>query len=253
MRINLKKAIFIGCLFSLVLIGFRISNRAPILSEPGTLEEPAPAAPATKTESAVETDLRWRLAGPPSEPDPITGALIELPEDPDELREWVRQNPAEALAWLRSAAAGEARDIVVEIVCARVAESNPAEAVSLAERYSGGCSNLLENLVHQWAEQNEPAARAYAINKPAGEERDRLLGRVALTRSKDNPAEAARLVVEWISPGQLQNEAAISVLHQWALRDPNAAQAWAQLFPNEGLRNRALAEVANISSPRPQE
>ena len=252
MRINLKKFIFIACLFSLVLIGIGISNRAHRLPEPATLDESVRTPLPTTTESAVETTLAGRLSTPPSEPEPMVGALIELPDDPDELREWVRQNPAEALTWLRSAAAGKARDTVVETVCARVAESNPAEAVSLAERYSGGRSNLLENLIQQWADQNELAARAYAINKPAGEERDRLLGRVAFTRSKENPAEAARLVVEWISPGQVQNEAAISVLHQWALRDPNAAQAWAQLFPDEGLRDRALAEVANISS-RPQE
>jgi hypothetical protein len=252
MRINLKKIIFVACLFSLVLIGLRISNRAHPLPEPATLEEPVRTAPTTTTEFGVETDLPWRLSAPPSKAELMTGALIELPEDPDELRERVRQNPADALTWLRSAAAGEARDTVVEIVCARVAESNPAEAVSLADRYSGGRSNLLENLVQQWADQNELAARAYAINKPPGEERDRMLGRVAFTGSKENPAEAARLVVEWISPGQVQNEAAISVLHQWALRDPNAAQAWALLFPDEGLRDRALAEVANISS-RPQE
>src|SRR6185503_15598474 len=108
---------------------------------------------------------------------------------------------------------------------------------------AGGCSNLLENMVQQWADQNESAARAYAINKPPGEERDRLLSRVALTRSKESPVDAAKLVVEWISPGEVQNEAAISVLHQWALLDPDAALAWAQLFPEESLRNRALKEV----------
>ena len=139
--------------------------------------------------------------------------------------------------------------MVVEMACAQVAESDPAQAVSLAEGYSGGCSNLLENLVHQWTEQNEPAATAYAISKPPGEERDRLLSRVAFTRSKENPIEAANLVAEWISPGEVQNEAAISVLHQWALRDPNAALAWARLFPEESLRDRALNEIANILSP----
>ena len=150
--------------------------------------------------------------------------------------------------WLRSAVAGEARDTVVEIVCARVAESHPAEAVALAERYSGGCSHLLENLVYQWSDQNEPAAMAYALSKPPGEERDRLFSRVALTRSKEDPADAAKLVAEWISPGAVQNEAAMSVLHQWGLRDPTAALAWAQLFPEESFRDRALNEVWNILS-----
>jgi hypothetical protein len=136
---------------------------------------------------------------------------------------------------------------VVEMACAHVAESDPARAVALAAGYSGGCSNLLENLVHQWVEQNEPAATSYAISRPPGIERDRLLSRVALTRSKENPIEAAKLVAEWISPGEVQNAAAISVLHQWALRDPNAASDWAQMFPDDALRARALTEVESIS------
>jgi hypothetical protein len=150
-----------------------------------------------------------------------------------------------------NAPAGEKRDTVAEIACAQVAESDPARAVSLAEAYSGGCSNLLENLVHQWAEQNEGAAKAYAISKPPGEERDRLLSRVAFARSKESPIEAAKLVAEWISPGELQDEAAISVLHQWALRDPNAALAWALMFPGDGLRARAVTEVEN-AVPKPE-
>ncbi len=146
------------------------------------------------------------------------------------------------------APADSRRDAVAEIICAQTAETDPAQAVALAERYAGGCSNLLENLVHQWADRDEPAACAYAMNKLAGEERDRLLSRVAFVRSKENPAEAAKLVAEQISPGEIQNEAAISVLHQWTLRDPDAASAWAQLFPASEVRERALQEVENITA-----
>jgi hypothetical protein len=254
MESNWKKFVFIVCLLSMGLMGFRVFNRATILPESTTREEYI--SKVTATVADPKTSLRWRLAKLSLRQEPaletVPSAPVDLPADPDELREWARQNPEKALAWMRSAAAGEAHDTVVEIVCARVAESNPAEAVALAERYAGGCSNLLENLVHQWADQNESAARAYAINKPPGEERDRLLSRVAFTRSKENPADAAKLVAEWISPGEVQNEAAISVLHQWALRDPDAALAWAQLFPEESLRGRALKEVEVMVPKQPQ-
>ena len=249
MKINLNKLLLIACVFSLVLIGLRFFNRSPVPDESVAPDEPS----STVAESSMKPSLSWQpgiISAPESLPEPVTGPALELPEDPDKLREWARQSPAEALTWLPSAPAGETRDIVAEIVCARVAESNPSEAVSLAESYSGGCSNLLENLVHQWTERDEPAATAYALQKPPGEERDRLLSRVAFTRSKGYPADAAKLVAEWISPGDVQNEAAISVLHQWALRDPKAALAWAQLFPEESLRDRALKEVWNIFSPR---
>src|SRR3954468_2833414 len=179
MRINLKTFVLIACLFSVGLIGIRLFVRPPILRE-SAFEEPVPTVPATipdsRTKTSVPGGAQVSSAEPTSLANPMTLALVGSPQDPDGLREWARQNPAEAFAWLQSAAAGETRDIVVEIVCARVAESSPSEAVLLAERYSGGCSNLLENLVHQWADQNEPAALAYAMRKPPGEERDRLLG-----------------------------------------------------------------------------
>jgi hypothetical protein len=70
---------------------------------------------------------------------------------------------------------------------------------------------------------------------------------VALTRSKENPAEAAKLVIESIAPGETQNEAVMSVLHQWALLNPTQALAWAQLFPEGTLKTRALKEVENLS------
>ena len=245
MKMNLNKLLFIACFLILVLIGL---NRPPVPDESVASDEPG----STVAESSIKPSLRWQpgtISRPESPPEPVTIAPFELPEDPEEIREWARQNLEEALAWLPSAPAGETRDIVAEIVCARVAESNPSEAVSLAESYSGGCSNLLENLVHQWAERDELAATVFAMQKPSGEERDRLLSRVAFTRSKENPLDAAMLVVEWISPGDVQNEAAISVLHQWALRDPKAALAWAQLFREESLRDRALTEMWNILSP----
>jgi hypothetical protein len=41
-----------------------------------------------------------------------------------------------------------------------------------------------------------------------------------------------------MAPGERQTEAAISVLHQWALRDLNAATAWTFTFPEGALRQR---------------
>jgi hypothetical protein len=247
MKTNSKKLFGAG-FFGLVLAVVWFLSHAPVRQQTTALN-PLPTVADMAAESIVEQS-RPRWLSKRQQPAQSMAAIIpEPPGDPDEVREWARQNPEASLAWVTNAPAGEKRDAVAEIACAQIAQSNPAEAVSLAERYSGGSSNLLENLVQQWADQNEPAATEYAMSKPPGEERDRLLSRVAFTRSKENPAEAAKLVAEWISPGQVQNEAAISVLHQWALRDGNAALAWAQLFPEDSLRDRALKEVWNIFSP----
>lgn len=251
MRIDLKRLLVAALVIGLCVTGVVLFHRPPDPMEIASDEAP---------ETIQQTDLELvtqapepLLPRPTLSHSPVATAIVpaEPPEDPDAAREWARKNPHDALVWMLNAPAGEKRDTVVEMACAQVAESDPARAVSLAEGYSGGCSNLLENLVHQWAHQNEPAAYAYAIRQPEGDERDRLLSRVALARSRENPVEAAKLVAEQIGPGEVQNEAAISVLHQWALRDPNAALAWAQLFPEES-RDRALNEVEIMFPKQPE-
>jgi hypothetical protein len=185
---------------------------------------------------------------------PIDSLALAQPDSPEQSldleknREWTRNNPAAAVAWAMSAAEGPQRDTVVETVCPELAQEDPAQAVDLAERAGTGCSNLLENMAMLWAQREERSAYEWAANKPAGEERDRLLGRIAFVESKSNPAEAARLVAEEISPGSAQEEAAVTVVYQWALQDRNAARAWAQSFPPGSLRDRAIREVENLAA-----
>jgi hypothetical protein len=169
-------------------------------------------------------------------------------EDLDEIREWARQNPAEALTWALKATPGEKQNAVAEIACAIVAESDPAKAVALAEGFALGYGGIQENLVQQWAAQDAAAAFAHATSKPAGDTRDRLVSRVAFVLSKENPIEAAKIVAEQIAPGEIQHEAALSVLHQWALHDGNAAAEWAQLFSDETLRDRAISEIKRMAA-----
>jgi hypothetical protein len=157
------------------------------------------------------------------------------------------------LAWLTNAPDGQQRLTIAEIAYSQVAQTNVVAAVKLAENYLGSSTNnaaqyLLDNMAHQWAEQDLQAASAWALAKPAGEQRDRLLQRIAIAESAANPAEAGRLISEQMSPGQFQNEAAISVIYQWAQKDAAAALAWAESFPAGDLRDRAIKEVKNVSA-----
>ena len=249
MKTNMRTPLILSGLFGFAVLAIWLLSRTPA-REDKIPAESLPGSPelvrAPETQ-APRARLRAQRPTPGPAPEDPYVTQTEPPEDPDEIRQWARKNPGRALAWMMSAAAGPQRDSVAEIACAQVAETDPAQAVALAERYAGGCTNLLENLVYQWSERNEPAARAYALARPAGDERDRLLSRVALTRSKEDPAEAAKLVIESIAPGETQNEAVMSVLHQWALLNPTQALAWAQLFPEGALKTRALKEVENLS------
>jgi len=124
--------------------------------------------------------------------------------------------------------------------------------VALADGYGAGCTNVLENLVMQWADQNVLDAYNWAAAKPPGAQRDALLSRIAFVESKTDPQDAATLVAQQIPAGQNQDEAAISVISQWALKDPNAAMKWAQSFSAGTLHDRAINEVRNVMASNSQ-
>jgi hypothetical protein len=184
--------------------------------------------------------IRWERAADVDSDSPDTL------EDSDQIRAWARKNPRRALEWLVSAPEGAKRDTVSEMVCLEIAETNAAAAVVLADTYGARCTNVMENLMMQWADRDVEAAYTWAAAKPPGEQRDGLLSRIAFVESKTDPKDAATLVAEQIPAGRIQDEAAISVLYQWALKDPEAAMNWAQSFSAGILHDRAVTEVQNV-------
>ena len=238
---------------SLWLLGFGLTasrtsshHRDSIAALVSVSQPSATSPPVAAASSSPQKHLTEKL--PEAKPAAKASARV-IPPFPeagswDEIRDWVMSNPAEASAWLTTAPAGTMRDDVAELVCLQQAQSDPPQALALAEQFGGSHkTNILENVTQQWAEQDESAAYQWAAGQPPGDERDRLLGRIALVQSKSAPDLAARMVAQQISPGAVQDEAAISVLYQWAAIDRNAALAWAESFPAGNLRDRAIREV----------
>ena len=106
----------------------------------------------------------------------------------------------------------------------------------------------IENLIQQLAAKNYGAALTFAREQPAGFARERLMERIAFVHAQGSPEGAARLVMEEIAPGPRQSEAAMMVLHQWALRDSHGAAAWVELFPEGALKERAERELTGIKT-----
>ncbi|MEO5715137.1 MAG: hypothetical protein ABIT37_16785 [Luteolibacter sp.] len=161
---------------------------------------------------------------------------------------WARKDAEKALAWSDRLDDAADRRRVRSTVCIAVAESDPHLAVGLALRHgsegddSGG---LLENLSAQWADREPAAALDWVRTHPDGEWHDRLLARVAFVLSKSDPHAAACHVAKDMEPGTLQDEAVISILHQWIMKDPQAAASWAAAFPEGDLRSRAMSEIVS--------
>ena len=161
---------------------------------------------------------------------------------------WAVRDAEAALEWVSSLKDPAVRRSARANVCLAVAEEDPQRAVVLAlahgadEEANGG---LLECLAMQWCEKEPATAIEWAREQPQGEWRDRLLARISAVLSKLDPVAAAQLV-SGLEPGDLQDEAVMAVLHQWALKDPAAALEWAGAFSESPLRDRALVEIANL-------
>jgi len=139
----------------------------------------------------------------------------------------------------------EQRNAALSRVCYQWAEFDPRGAIEHALAWQlEEVPGLFENLALQWASADLPAARAWAETQPPSEFRSELVMRIGFALAQSDPEAAAHYVVRETEPGPSQTEAAITVLHQWLQKDPDAASAWANGFPAGTLRERALQEVA---------
>lgn len=167
---------------------------------------------------------------------------------PMDQHDWIARDPRAAMEWAAQLPGGESRDAALEAACYEIAKVNPAEAVALAEKYALTNHGTLANLTQQWASRDLRSAYTWVQAKPTGEERNELASRIGYVWSTSQPAEAANFVVQEISPGPVQTEAAISVLHQWAIRDFNGAMDWVEQFPDGDIRQRAIKELAGVQN-----
>lgn len=162
------------------------------------------------------------------------------------LDHWADSDPEAAAAWAAMLHGGrESLQQPLSLIVLKLARTDARLAVKLTEKY--GFEDLPEfagNLVQIWAQTDAAAAALWTDARPDQELRDHLWARIAMAKSESSPHEAANLAVDKISSLPVQEEAVISVLHQWVLRDPGAAAAWVDLFPEGPLRTRAEGELA---------
>jgi len=166
----------------------------------------------------------------------------------DLLSGWAARDAEAALNWVSSLEDPSVRRSARSTVCLVVAEKDPRRAVVLALDHGadeGDGAGLLECLTMRWCERECETVIDWAREQPPGEWRERLLSSASFVLSKSDPAAAAQLV-SGLAPGNVQNEAAMAVLHQWALQDSTAALQWAEAFSEPTLRERALEEISNL-------
>ncbi|MBU6411678.1 MAG: hypothetical protein KGR98_14935, partial [Verrucomicrobia bacterium] len=165
-----------------------------------------------------------------------------------DLRAWATRDPQAALAAALKLPAGDERNQGLEAVCFGLAQNDPADAVKLAQKLNlnANSDGAMQNLMQQWASADASSALTWTLAQPAGDERDALVDRVAFIMSQTDPSDAANVVINDMPPGSAQDQAVMSVLHQWALQDVIGAADWVATFPPGSLRDRALSELEDI-------
>lgn len=178
----------------------------------------------------------------------VEGATVEQHRE-ELMRElvqaWVAKDATAAWTWAERLPDTNEVQRALIYATEQMAETDPATAADAAARYLPveGEAAVIGDIALTWAGKDLPGALAWATSQPAGERRNDIMARIAFVQSRVAPEAAANLVVNEILPGQAQNEAAISVLHQWALQDFASAQRWAESFPVGPLHERAINEL----------
>jgi len=248
-------------LLTVALIVFKFHHGAP--APVASVTPPAPAPSAVNTTHVVRAPAPTApvedfAAEPQNTNDGIaivnTNNPIEV-ADPlaarmelmAKLRDLAETNFDAALQQVQQMTDGDEKDDAMQAICYGLARRDPARAVQEAETLQQPDA-VKENLVQQWAGKDVPAAMVWANNQPASDARNEVFQRIGYVLSQSDPRDAANLVVEQIPAGAAQDEAVMSVLHQWANKDMMGAVNWVKTFPDSPFRERALQELEGIES-----
>lgn len=161
---------------------------------------------------------------------------------------WGQKNPEEAARWAATLTDETDRHAVLGAVCLGLAVNDPAQAAHLASSLGLHDDGVLENLTQQWAAKDINEAQGWVLQQKSGEGRDQLIERIAFIRSQTDPSGAINLISSGIVTGDAQLESIITVVHQWALRDPTAVTSWVAQLPLGEIRDRASNEIQGVEN-----
>lgn len=162
-------------------------------------------------------------------------------------QQWAKEVPLAAERWAKALEDPSERERALTQVCLEVSAIDPRDAIRIA-RANELHHGIVDAITGRWASTDFDAAFAWADKEPHGEARDRLLSRLIQSRASDAPAEAASMLSNSRLSGQAHEDAALAIVHQWFLKDPEAARQWVNDFPEGPVRERASREVQGMTA-----
>lgn len=152
------------------------------------------------------------------------------PSSPDRLTEWTdialrlgRENPRNGADWLAGNAPPDTRDLLLSALIGRWAADRPLDAAAwIQSRSDLPRESLVPALISTWSETNPQAAAAWLESQTPSEAVATGLMELANGWAAREPIGALRWAGHLPDP-TFRNRATITVLSQWAQRDPLAA------------------------------
>ncbi|WP_367871982.1 hypothetical protein [Luteolibacter sp. Populi] len=160
---------------------------------------------------------------------------------------WASKAPAAAERWAASLADPSERERALTHVSLGGAALDPRGAIRIAQ-VNQLHQGIVEAIATRWAAADFEAALSWAEESPRGAGSDRVFSQLVQARAVTAPAEAAAMLSESALSGAPHEEAAVAIVHQWLLKDPEAVRQWVDRFPEGPVKDRAMGEIQEMKS-----
>lgn len=154
--------------------------------------------------------------------------------------EWAKSNPEAALAWAQTLK-GNDKDQAMTSVVRELSMTNPQKAVQLAATMEGDAkTSAYESIAGQWGAKNFSEAEAWIKSLPA-DQQDAAMASAIRSLANQDP-QAASTKIASMADGDAKNRAIGEVVDTWSREDPKAAAAWLSSQSTEAS-GRAMREL----------
>ncbi len=162
----------------------------------------------------------------------------------DVLEQWADRNPQEAAAWTTEADAEVGYGGPVRLVADRWSQQDPRAALNWAMSLADGDRRrrALETSSRNWADGDLQTAAAYAKQQPDGVAKEAMIGGIARSIARLDPAAGMQWAASITDPG-LQARTAMGVIWHSGSRNPDAAL---QLLQNSPLSPQVQQDLLTM-------
>ncbi len=192
----------------------------------------------------AQTDIPGALAAmetlPPSKIKNATRESI--------ISSWIGKDPKAAMDYLNSSVPnGPEKAAILQHILEPLVHIDPKAALVVVQSLSSARkrNDTMTEILTNWTQRDVNAAKAYIETLPEGSVKNRVMFPLISHLASSGDISSAVDMTSKLGPGQVKNDAQISVAFAWARKDLPAATAYGMELPAGNTRNSFLASVAD--------